>query len=171
MASGDEEASVAHVAGLLEISAWKALQKADMKLQTIRQLQAKGRTVLMVGDGANDGPVLAAADVSMTVQGAAELANSTADLILTSESLQPILRVFTVARDAARLTRQNLLWALCYNLAMMPLAMSGALKPWMAALGMSASSLLVVLNASRLTRISPNSPPLQVAAAPEFQPR
>ena len=108
----------------------------------------------MVGDGANDGPVLAAADVSMTVQGATELANSSADFILTAESLQLVMRAFDISRHAARLIRQNLVWALVYNTAVMPLAMSGALKPWMAALGMSASSLLVVLNATRLSRLS-----------------
>ncbi len=152
--SGDAEAVVAGVAQFLGVSRWCAQQRPDMKLQIIREMQTEGRTVLMVGDGANDGPVLAAADVSMTVQGATELANSTADFILTAESLQLVLRAFVVGRETSRLIRQNLVWALFYNAAVMPLAMSGALKPWMAALGMSASSLLVVLNAARLSRLS-----------------
>jgi len=152
--SGDAEVVVARVAASLGVSRWCAQQRADMKLQIIREMQAQGRTVLMVGDGANDGPVLAAADVSMTVQGATELANSSADFILTAESLQLVMRAFVISRRAAQLIRQNLIWALVYNAAVMPLAMSGALKPWMAALGMSASSLLVVLNATRLSRLS-----------------
>lgn len=152
--SGDAEAVVAGVAASLGVSRWYAQQRADMKLQFIRDLQTEGRTILMVGDGANDGPVLAAADVSMTVQGATELANSSADFILTAESLQLVMRAFDISRHAARLIRQNLVWALVYNAAVLPLAMSGALKPWMAALGMSASSLLVVLNATRLSRLS-----------------
>jgi Cu2+-exporting ATPase len=152
--SGDAEVAVADVAEFLGVARWRAQQRADMKLQIIREMQAQGRTVLMVGDGANDGPVLAAADVSMTVQGATELANSSADFILTAESLQLVMRAFDISRHAAQLIRQNLVWALVYNAAVMPLAMSGALKPWMAALGMSASSLVVVLNATRLSRLS-----------------
>ncbi len=151
MVSGDGEAAVRRVAGQLGIDSWSANQKPEQKLLAIKALQDQGRVVLMVGDGANDGPVLAAADVSMTVQGATELANSTADVILTSESMELLSRVFEIAASARSLIRQNLSWALIYNASVMPLAMTGMLKPWMAALGMSASSLLVVLNASRLS--------------------
>ena len=97
-------------------------------------------------------PVLAAADVSMTVKGGAELAHSTADMILTGESLGLLLRARRIATRARQLIRQNLTWAVLYNASVMPLAVSGALKPWMAALGMSFSSLLVVANAARLVR-------------------
>jgi len=168
--SGDEHAAVALVAERLGVPSWVARQRPEEKLRHIRALQARGKTVLMVGDGANDGPVLAAADVSMTVQGATELANSTADLILTSESLLPVLSVFEIGRKAARLVRQNLTWALCYNAAVMPLAVSGALQPWMAALGMSASSLVVVLNAARLSGPAVRSRPAS-AVALEMQPQ
>jgi Cu2+-exporting ATPase len=165
--SGDEAGAVAAVAQRLGIASWFAQQRAEEKLHFIRDLQEKGKTVLMVGDGANDGPVLAAADVSITVQGATELANSTADLILTTESLRPLLRALDISRKSARLIRQNLVWALSYNAAVLPLAMSGILQPWMAALGMSASSLLVVLNAARLvgfrkTRRAYAAPALEV---------
>jgi len=168
--SGDEEAAVAMVAERLGVSSWAARRRPEDKLRYIHELQAQGRTILMVGDGANDGPVLAAADVSMTVQGATELANSTADLILTPESLLPVLRVFEISRKAARLTRQHLVWALCYNAAIMPLAVSGVLEPWMAALGMSASSLVVVLNAARLSGFAAVPRPAG-AASLEIQPQ
>ena len=150
--SGDAEQPVAAIAGLLGIGSWQSRLGADEKLQVIRALQQEGCTVLMIGDGVNDGPVLAAADVSMTVKGAAELANSTADFILTTDSLAGVTQAFAIARQATRLVRQNLVWALVYNAGVMPLAMSGTLKPWMAALGMSLSSLLVVLNAARISR-------------------
>lgn len=169
--SGDAPEAVAGVAELLGVSRWCAQQRADMKLQAIRNLQTAGRTVLMVGDGANDGPVLAAADVSMTVQGATELANSSADFILTAESLQLVMRAFDISRHAARLIHQNLIWGLVYNAAVMPLAMSGALKPWMAALGMSASSLLVVLNATRLARLAKRRKSFSNASIIELQPQ
>jgi Cu2+-exporting ATPase len=150
--SGDSEAAVAFAARELSIDEWRSRQSAADKLKGIRSVQQQGHTVLMVGDGANDAPVLAAANVSMTVQGATELANSTADFILTSPSLLALGRAFEISRMAARLIRQNLAWALAYNTAILPLAMSGTLQPWMAAVGMSSSSLLVVLNATRIAR-------------------
>lgn len=154
--SGDAEQAVERVARAAGIPEWRSNTRAGAKLEAIHALQAQGRTVLMIGDGANDAPVLAAANVSMTVQGATELANSTADFILTTESLRPVLRVFELSRKAAKLVRQNLAWALIYNASILPLAMSGSLQPWMAAVGMSASSLLVVLNAARIGRAEPS---------------
>jgi len=150
--SGDGHTAVAAVAGRLGIKAFSARQTPGMKLDALIALRESGRTTLMVGDGVNDAPVLAAADTSMTVKGGAELAHSTADLILTGESLGLILTARAIARRARQLIRQNLTWAVLYNASVMPLAVSGALKPWMAALGMSLSSLLVVANASRLVR-------------------
>jgi Cu2+-exporting ATPase len=148
--SGDGEDAVAAVAERLGISDWSARQTPEMKLEQLEKRRSKDQHVLMVGDGVNDAPVLAAADVSMTVKGGAELANSTADMILAAESLSLVLSARRVARRTRQLIVQNLSWAVLYNASVMPLAVSGMLKPWMAALGMSLSSLLVVANAARL---------------------
>ena len=148
--SGDSVDAVEVVAGRLGIDDWAARQTPEMKLAKLEQRRALGQHILMVGDGVNDAPVLAAADVSMTVKGGAELANSTADMILTGESLSLVLQARQIARRTRHLIRQNLTWAILYNASVMPLAVSGMLRPWMAALGMSLSSLLVVANAARL---------------------
>jgi len=150
--SGDAVAAVESVAGRLKIETYHARQTPAMKLQQLQKLHEAGRRVLMVGDGVNDAPVLAAADVSMTVKGGAELANSTADLILTTDSLSLVVTARHIAARARQLIGQNLAWAVLYNASVLPLAITGMLKPWMAALGMSLSSLLVVANASRLVR-------------------
>jgi len=150
--SGDVGEAVAATAERLGIAEHVSRQTPAMKLEALENLRIQGHSTLMVGDGVNDAPVLAAADVSMTVKGGAELANSTADLILTGESLTLLNRAREIARRARQLIRQNLAWAVLYNLSVLPLAVSGALKPWSAALGMSLSSLLVVANASRLVR-------------------
>lgn len=155
--SGDHPAAVSEVSQRLGIEDWEGRQAPGMKLQRLRAASANGETVLMVGDGVNDAPVLAAADVSIAVQGGAELANSAADFILTGHSLLGVWDARQTSLRARRIIRQNLAWAAAYNLTMIPLAVSGALKPWMAALGMSASSLLVVLNAARIAR-QPKSP-------------
>jgi len=150
--SGDNADAVRAVAEALGIRDWRAGQTPEAKLERIRNLRGQGHRILMVGDGVNDAPVLAAADVSMTVKGGADLAHSAADLILSSGSLDQIPQARRMASAAVRIIRQNLLWALVYNISIIPLAMSGHLQPWMAALGMSASSLLVVGNATRLAR-------------------
>jgi Cu2+-exporting ATPase len=148
--SGDSSDAVGQVASRLHIKDWSARQSPAMKLEKIESMRMAGKCVLMIGDGVNDAPVLAAADVSMTVKGGAELANSAADMILTSDSLGLVNKAIETARRTHQLVRQNLTWAVAYNASVMPLAVSGMLKPWMAALGMSLSSLLVVANASRL---------------------
>ena len=150
--SGDHQQAVASVADRTGVKLWYAEQSPKMKMDFLRSLQAEGKTVLMVGDGINDAPVLSAANVSMTVSGASELANSTADFILTGNSLNSIEIIFNSSDKTHTIIRQNLFWALAYNLLAVPFAAAGLIVPWMAALGMSLSSLLVVLNSGRLAK-------------------
>ena len=106
--------------------------------------------MFVIGDGINDGPVLAAADVSCAMGQGSAIAQSASDLLLVHEGLAMLPRAVATARRALRVMRQNLAWALAYNLAAVPLAALGFVSPWLAALGMSLSSLGVVLNARRL---------------------
>jgi P-type Cu2+ transporter len=149
--SGDGTAPVRRVAETLGIGHYAGRMTPADKLERIRALQASGAVVAMVGDGVNDAPVLAAAQVSVAMANGTELAQASADMILLSEQLRHLPIAVRTARDTVRIIRQNLYWALGYNLIALPVAASGILTPWMAALGMSASSLLVVLNSLRLT--------------------
>ena len=106
----------------------------------------------MIGDGLNDGPVLARADVALTVGQAVPLAQSRADLVLMGHDLHTVTQAFVLSRETLRVVRQNLWWAGIYNLVCVPLAVLGWLPPWLAGLGMAASSLAVVANAWRLQR-------------------
>jgi len=119
------------------------------KYRYLEQLQRAGRVVAMVGDGLNDAPVLARADVSFAMGGGAEAAQLKADLILMNDSLEGIGTTLRIARRAMRLVRQNIGWALAYNAVALPLAATGFIGPWEAALAMGASSLTVLLNALR----------------------
>ena len=150
--SGDHPQAVASVADRTGINSWHAEQSPRMKMDFLETLQNNGKTVLMVGDGINDAPVLSLANVSMTVSGASELANSTADFIITGKSLKYITYILETGDRTRAVIRQNLWWALAYNLLAVPFAAAGLIVPWMAALGMSLSSLLVVLNSGRLAK-------------------
>jgi Cu2+-exporting ATPase len=159
--SGDHQAAVQAVAERTHIDHFHAGQSPSMKMAFLDSLQKQGKRVLMVGDGVNDAPVLSVADVSMTVRGASELANSTADFILTSNSMKYIVNIFVSANRTRLIIRQNLAWALSYNLLAVPFAAAGLIVPWMAALGMSLSSLLVVLNSGRLAGKQANAVEIQ----------
>jgi len=150
--SGDHPQAVASVAQRTGIDTWYAEQSPAMKMEFLKSLQKDGKNVVMVGDGINDAPVLSVANISMTVSGASELANSTADFIITGKSLKYIVYILLAGEKTRSIIRQNLLWALGYNLLAVPFAAAGFIVPWMAALGMSLSSLLVVLNSGRLAR-------------------
>jgi len=150
IASGDRSGPVAAAARQLGNVAASANLTADGKLALVRALRSEGHRLVMVGDGVNDAPVLAAADVSVAIAAGTELAKVNADLILLGEGLAPLVCAVETSRRLLRIIRENLAWAVLYNLTAVPLAASGLIEPWMAALGMSGSSLLVVLNAMRL---------------------
>lgn len=149
MLSGDSEKRCAETAAALEID-FLARQTPEAKLAAIRADQQDGHNVLMLGDGINDVPVLAGADVSAAVVEASDLVKSKADVLLLSSRLAPLAALFSLARGTRRITRQNLTWAAAYNLTAIPIAAFGFMPPWLAALGMAASSTLVMLNATRL---------------------
>ena len=149
--SGDGEAAVAATARQLGVDQWRANALPEDKLAYVKALQAEGRVVGMVGDGINDAPVLAAAQVSIAMGEGAEVAQAAADMVMLGPRLAILADGVALARKTYRIIRQNLGWALGYNLIAIPAAALGHVTPWIAGIGMSASSLLVVLNALRLS--------------------
>ncbi|MET3652091.1 heavy metal translocating P-type ATPase [Dyella japonica] len=154
LASGDASSSVQRLVRQLRLGEAHSRQSSEDKLALVRALQAKGRVVAMVGDGLNDAPVLAGADVSIAMGEGASLAQRAADMVLTSPSLLRIPAAIRLARQTQRVIRQNFAWAVGYNLLALPLAMTGHVTPAVAAFGMAASSLIVTVNALRLMRVS-----------------
>lgn len=150
--SGDQSAEVARLARAAGISDYRAGASPEEKLARLQQLQKGGERVLMVGDGLNDLPVLSGADASVAMMSAADLAQSRADAILLNGDLTALPRALALATKCRSIVRQNLAWALGYNALALPLAACGLVPPWAAAIGMSVSSLVVVLNALRLSR-------------------
>jgi len=151
--TGDAEPVARKVAKELGIEEFVAGVSPQGKHDYVSRLQAEGVVVAMIGDGINDAPVLAKAQVSIAMGGGSQLARTQADLILLSENLDHLRRGFFVARRSLRVIRQNLAWSFVYNFVALPLAMFGLVTPWMAGIGMSGSSFLVVLNSLRLQKI------------------
>lgn len=150
--SGDSSPMVGEIARQLGIEDARGGLTPDDKLAVLKQLHAEGRKVLMLGDGVNDVPVLAAADISVAMGSATDLAKTSADAVLLSNRLDSLTRALPVARRTRRIIIENLSWAMLYNGLILPFAAVGWVTPAWAALGMSISSLLVVVNALRLAR-------------------
>jgi Cu2+-exporting ATPase len=165
IASGDRTRVVAEVARQLGVAPASGDLRSGDKVAFVRSLQSQGHVVAMVGDGVNDAPVLAGADVSVAIGGGTDLAKVSADVVLLGEALAPLCVGVETARRCMHVIRQNMAWAILYNATAVPLAASGWFQPWMAAIGMSASSLLVVLNAARLLAERPR-PGLTAADVP-----
>jgi len=155
MLSGDREPAVQAAARALGVSEWRAGVNPADKIARIEELKARGAKILMVGDGLNDAPALAAAHVSMSPISAAHLSQATADLVFLGKPLAPVLAAIDLSRRARRLMRQNLGLAVGYNLLAVPIAICGVVTPLIAAAAMSGSSVLVMLNALRARRAAP----------------
>ena len=149
--SGDSQGVADRVASSLGITTSRGQATPDDKLAHVQQLQSRGAKVLMVGDGINDIPVLAAADISIAMNTASDLARTHADALLLAGDLNRLPEAIIQSVRTRNIIRQNMAWALGYNLCVLPLAACGWLLPWMAAIGMSLSSLIVVGNALRLS--------------------
>ncbi|TAL89839.1 MAG: heavy metal translocating P-type ATPase [Rhodanobacter sp.] len=152
IASGDSADRVAALAAPLDINDWHARQLPADKLALLRSMQAAGHTVLAVGDGSNDAPLLAAAEVSAALTSGTDLAQAQADLLLLDGRLDGLLQARAIAVRMHEVVGQSRRWALLYNLIAVPFAAFGLVPPWLAAIGMSLSSLVVVLNALRVGR-------------------
>ncbi|HEX7113350.1 MAG TPA: heavy metal translocating P-type ATPase, partial [Mizugakiibacter sp.] len=150
--SGDAPAKVEALAATLGIARWHARQRPQDKLARLEALRRGGARVVMVGDGVNDAPVLAGADVAVSFGHGAELAQAHSDVVLGGEQLAALPAARRLAQQTLRVLQQNQRWAAAYNFAVVPVAALGFVPPWLAAIGMSASSLLVILNALRIGR-------------------
>ena len=150
--SGDRDETVGQIAAALGIDAASANASPQTKLEYVQALQGKGRVVAMIGDGINDAPVLAQAAVSIAMGDGAWMSQREADAVLLSGRLDDLRAAFATSARTLAIIRENLFWALAYNLTAVPLAALGKVTPWMAGIGMSASSLVVILNSLRLRR-------------------
>lgn len=148
--SGDQPAAVEYIARQLGIESYTAAAKPGDKLSQLAKRQAEGDKVLMVGDGINDVPVLAGADISVAMASASDLAQTRADAVLLNNQLAVIAQAILIARRTKGIIQQNLRFSLMYNALAVPLAAAGMVPPWLAAIGMTASSLIVIFNALRL---------------------
>ena len=152
LVSGDDPATVAWWAKHVGIESYQGACTPEEKYEYIERLQNQKRFVWAIGDGVNDAPLLARADISIAVGAGAPLAAAGADAILTASSLEPLAKTLALADKTQTIIKENLWWALIYNLLAIPAAMLGLVNPWIAGIGMSLSSLAVTLNAWRLRK-------------------
>lgn len=150
--SGDRSGHVAQVAKTLAIDEAIGQASPEQKLNVLEQLKSEGRHIMMVGDGLNDLPSMAGAGISVAMGSAADLTQIHADAVLLNGQLLQLVEALKTSRQTRAVIRQNLIWAFVYNVCALPLAAAGMVPPWLAAIGMSISSLVVVLNALRLGR-------------------
>ncbi|MBF0307149.1 MAG: HAD-IC family P-type ATPase, partial [Alphaproteobacteria bacterium] len=150
LASGDRRPVVAAMAEQLGIEDWRAGQTPSGKCALLDEQAARGRRVLMVGDGLNDAPALAAAHVSLSPSTAVDVSQTAADVVFQGLRLGPVVEAIAVARRADRLVKQNFVLAFLYNVVTVPLAVMGLVTPLIAAIAMSTSSVVVIANALRL---------------------
>lgn len=155
--SGDADPAVVRIAGRSGIERFASSMTPQGKVDRLQQLQTAGHVVIAVGDGINDAPLLRGADVAVAMGRGSALAQTSADLILVRDSLDQLPGIVQLARRAQRIVRQNLAWSIGYNFVALPLAALGLVPAWIAAIGMSLSSVLVVLNATRVARRSPGA--------------
>lgn len=167
LVSGDSLPRVERIATQLNSPPWHGRMQPAAKLEHLKQQRLQGMCVLAVGDGSNDAPVLAGADVSVALTSGAELAQANADILLCSGQLAGLVTCRHVAFETQKILRQNEHWAITYNTLAMPLAALGFIPPWLAAIFMSASSLVVVLNALRIGKHLPASALPQAISQPD----
>lgn len=158
IASGDTAERVARLAAALDIDDWHARQSPSDKLALLQAARARGHVTLAVGDGTNDAPILAGADVSAALASGTGLAQAHADLLLLDGRLDGLASARVIARQVRDVVAQSRRWSLAYNLCAVPFAAFGLVPPWLAGIGMTLSSLVVVLNAQRVGRMPQESP-------------
>ena len=150
--SGDREPAVAAVARTLGIIDFHAHFSPVEKAEKIDLLRKQGRKVLMVGDGLNDAPALASADISMSPSSALDIAQNAADIVFQGDKLFPVVEALAIAKRAEKLVKQNFVLSFAYNIIAVPIAMLGLVTPLIASVAMAGSSILVILNAQRITK-------------------
>ncbi|MCK5499083.1 MAG: HAD-IC family P-type ATPase, partial [Gammaproteobacteria bacterium] len=154
--TGDNQQSADLVGHALGIDHIVAALKPEEKLAYVNKLQENGAIIAAIGDGINDAPALAGAQVSIAMSSGTELARASADLIFMNENFQNLLMAFRISDKTSVIIYQNIFWAIAYNLLALPAAIMGYIPPWLAAIGMSLSSLLVVTNALRINFLGIN---------------
>jgi Cu2+-exporting ATPase len=168
--SGDRPEAAAAAAAALGIDVARGGALPQDKFDYVARLQREGAVVAMVGDGLNDAPVLARADVSFAMGGGADAAQRHADFVLLGNALEALQEAFALARRTMRIVRQNFAWALAYNAVALPLAAAGWVGPWEAAVGMAASSFIVVLNALRVRGAAAGKEPWKASSSSSRSP-